>query len=151
MSRRTEQVGGLLQSEIAELLLRHVKHPVLAEAMLSITRVDVAQDFSNARVHVSVVGPVEQEQAVIEALEHSEPFMHRELVKRLRMRRVPRLRFRADHSIAEGARITALMREVSRAEGRALWGDADDAPAAAGPGAGSEEAGEAAERDGEAT
>ena len=33
MSRRMEKVGDLLQSEIAELLQRRVKHPVLADAM----------------------------------------------------------------------------------------------------------------------
>ncbi len=125
MSRRTEKVGDLLQAEIAELLHRHVKHPALVDAIISITRVVVSADFSRARVHVSVMsgeavgGDVEQDEAtVIEALERTEPYLHRELVSRLRMRRVPRLRFIADRSIAEGDRIGAMLRGVARSEGR---------------------------------
>ena len=126
MTRRTEKVGDLLQAEIAELLHRHVKHPSLAGAIVSITRVEVSADFSRARVHVSVMSGETApdadgdhgESAVMEALERTEPYLHRELVKRLRMRRVPRLRFFADHSIVEGDRISAMMHELARSEGR---------------------------------
>src|SRR2546422_95588 len=101
MTRRMEKVADLLQSEIAELLRREVKHPALSEVLLSITHVEVAPDLSTARVHFSVLPRAEvedEELAVLEALEHSEPFMHRELVKRLHLRRVPRLHFFPDHS-----------------------------------------------------
>jgi ribosome-binding factor A len=118
MSRRMEKVADLLQAEIADLLHRQVKHPVIAEAMISITRVAVAADLGRARVHVSVMGPEQEQDDVLTALQRVEPFLHRELVKRLRMRRIPRLRFIADHSIAEGDRIAALLRDVAHAEGR---------------------------------
>ena len=124
MSRRTEKVGGLLQSEIAELLQRRVKDPALADVMVSITRVEVSGDFSRARVHVSVmVAEASGEEAakvVMEALERTEPYLHRELVKRLHMRRVPRLHFLLDRSIAEGDRISRMMRELARSEDREL-------------------------------
>lgn len=110
MSRRTEQVADLLQAEIAELLLRRVKHPALTGAMLSITRVEVSPDLVTARVHVSVMDGDDEE--VQSALDRTAPYLHRELVKRLRMRRVPRLRFLTDRSIAEGDRISSLMREL---------------------------------------
>ena len=117
MSRRTEKVSGLLQSQIAELLHRHVKHPLLTDAMVSITRVEVSADLNSARVHVSVMtdgaGGEDQQARVLEALIRTEPYLHRQLVKRLRMRRVPRLRFIADHSIAEGDRLAAMMRELA--------------------------------------
>src|SRR5262245_26940124 len=124
MTRRMEKVADLLQSEIAELLRREVKHPALADAMLSITRVEVAPDLHSARIHVSPMGDGSlghaHEAEVFEALQRTEPFLHRELVKRLHMRTVPRLRFFPDHSIAEADRLTALMREVARDEGREL-------------------------------
>ena len=117
MSRRMEKVNDLVQSEVAELLQRRVKDPVLAEAFLSITRVEVTSDLSTARVHVSVMG-ADDGGAV--ALERSAPFLHRELVKRIRMKRVPRLRFVLDESIAEADRMTVLMRDLARSEGREL-------------------------------
>ena len=118
MTRRMEKVNDLLQSELAELLHRRVKDPVLAEAMISITQVEVTADLSLARVHVSVMGAADGGSEVLTALERTAPFLHRQLVKRIRIRRVPRLRFELDHSIAEGDRLTALLREVARAEGR---------------------------------
>jgi ribosome-binding factor A len=130
MSRRTDKVGDQLQAEIAELLHRQVKHPVLNDAMLSITRVEVDKDFARARIFVSVMSADSEDDGhaeVIEALERTEPFLHRELVKRLRMRRVPRLSFIADFSIAEGDRIRALMRSISP-RGGDPGSPADDSP-----------------------
>ncbi len=124
MTRRMEKVADQLQVEVADLLRREVKHHVLTDLMLSITRVEVAPDLTTARIHVSVLDlPGRQAtdmDAVIEALTRTEPFLHRELVKRLHMRQIPRLKFLADHSIEEGARMTHLMREVAQSEGREL-------------------------------
>lgn len=120
MTRRMEKVADLLQSEIAELLLREVKHPALSDVMLSITHVEVSPDLKWARVHVSLLGDQEQMPEVLAALARTEPFLHRHLVKRLHMRTVPRLWFHPDHSIQEGDRLTSLMREVAESEGREL-------------------------------
>ena len=73
-----------------------------------------------ARVHVSVLGEDGSEDEVLAALERSSSFLHRQLVRRLSMRRVPYLRFLADHSMAEADRLSSLMRGVARAEGRDL-------------------------------
>ena len=124
MTRRMEKVADQLQVEVADLLRREVKHHVLTDLMLSITRVEVAPDLTTARIHVSVLDlPGRQAtdmDAVIEALTRTEPFLHRELVRRLHMRQIQRLKFLADHSIEEGARMTHLMREVAQSEGREL-------------------------------
>ena len=120
MTRRMEKVADLLQTEIAELLQREVKHPALSDVMISITRVEVAPDLSTARVHVSIMAEPDVEKDAMEALERTEPFLHHELMKRLRMRQVPRMKFLVDHSIAEGARLTDLMRGVAHSEGREL-------------------------------
>lgn len=133
MSRRMEKVADQLQVEIADLLQREVKHPALTGVMISITAVEVSPDLATARVFVSVMtrfnagddesspadAPELEAEAMV-ALQRTEPFIHHELMKRLRMRQVPRMKFFADHSIAEGARITTLMREVAHSEGREL-------------------------------
>ncbi len=87
--------------------------------MISITHVEVSPDLRWARVHVSVM-EAEREAEVLAALARSEPFLHRQLVKRLHMRTMPRLWFHPDHSIAEADRLTILMREVAQNEGRDL-------------------------------
>lgn len=118
MTRRQEQIGDQLQAELADLFARHVKHPVLQDVMLSITRVEVTADLGKARVHVSVFNAEASEAEVLDALERSGGFLHRELTRRLHLRRVPFLQFRIDHSLAEADRLSTLMREVARDEGR---------------------------------
>lgn len=119
-----EKVNDLVQAELADLLRRRVKDPALADAFLSITRVEVSPDLARARVHVSVMdGAAGPDGAggggsVLEALVRTEPFLHRELARRIRIRRTPRLRFVIDESIAEADRLTALMREVAGGGGR---------------------------------
>ena len=118
MSRRTEKVADLLQEEIADLLQRRVRDPSLEDVMISVTRVDVAPDLAHARVHVSVMADDLEQRAVMDALARSASFLHRELKGRIRIRRVPRLHFELDDSIAEGARMASLLREVRGAEAR---------------------------------
>jgi ribosome-binding factor A len=121
MTRRTEKVNDTIQGVLADLLERRVKDPALDGVMVSITHVQVSPDLTSARVHVSLLG-VDDARAddVMAALAHAEPFLHRELLHALRMRRIPRLHFLRDRSIEEGDRMTALMREVARSEGREL-------------------------------
>lgn len=120
MSRRTEQVGDLVQSVLAELIRRRVKHPALTNVMVSITRVEVTPDFARAKVHVSVLGDDDLREEVLEALTHSEGFLHRELGKEVHLRRVPRLQFEHDRSMEEAERLTTLMRDTARDEGREI-------------------------------
>ncbi|SRR5712691_12987888 len=121
MTRRTEKVADTLQALLAELIERRIKDPALDGVMVSITRVTVAPDLTSGRVHVSVLGASEERaELVVAALERAEPFLHREMVPKLRMRRVPRFQFLRDRSIEEGDRMTAIMRDVARSEGREL-------------------------------
>ena len=116
-----------MQVVLADLVQRRVKDPQLHEAMFSFVSVEVSPDLSHANVRVSVlVSPdqagdqsgAEAKASVIAALTRSEPFLHREMGKELHMRRVPRLHFILDESIEEADRMTTLMRDVARSEGR---------------------------------
>ncbi|MXZ47510.1 MAG: 30S ribosome-binding factor RbfA [Chloroflexi bacterium] len=112
MSRRMEKVADLLQGEIADLLQRRVRDPSLEDVMISITHIDITADLAHARVHVSVMADDLEQRAVMDALGRSSSFLHRELVRRIHLRRVPRLHFELDNSIAEGARLASLLHEV---------------------------------------
>lgn len=111
-------MGDVIQSVLAELVTRRAKDPGLHEAIFSFVAVDVSPDLWHARVHVSVLGDAEQKAKVLEALHRSTPFLHRELTRELHIKRVPQLDFELDESIEEADRITTLMRDIARAEGR---------------------------------
>ncbi|HEY8489554.1 MAG TPA: 30S ribosome-binding factor RbfA [Dehalococcoidia bacterium] len=111
MSRRIERVNDLLQEQLSELIQREMKDPRLA-GLISVTRVETAQDLRNARVYVSVLGSDEEKEAALRALKSAEPFLRRGLRERVTMHHIPALHFRRDESMAEAARVLALMRQV---------------------------------------
>ena len=108
---------------------------MLTDAIISIAQVDVSPDLARATVHVGVIGDEFTPDEVLDALERSEPFLHREMARELRMRRVPRLRFRYDDSAEEADRLTGLMREIATDEGRPLTRPTDGQRPSPGQGA----------------
>jgi ribosome-binding factor A len=118
MSRRTERVNDLIRDELSDLLLREVRDPRLG-GLISITRVEVAPDLSNARAFVSVMGEQAEQDDAMKALNAAAAFFHRELKKRVEMRRIPFLTFRLDTSIAKGAEVLSLLNEVASGDAKA--------------------------------
>ena len=113
MSRRTERVNELIRHELSDLLLRDLRDPRL-DGLISITRVEVSPDLYNARILVSVMSETADQKDAIKALNTAAGFLHKELVHRLDMRRVPFLTFVLDTSIAEGAAVLAHLQDALR-------------------------------------
>ncbi len=111
MSRRTERVNDLIRDELSDLLLREMNDPRLG-GLISITRVEVTPDLTQARVFVSVMAEKDEQDQAMKALGAASGFMHRELKKRLDIRKVPFLNFRLDTSIAQGAEVLSLLNKV---------------------------------------
>jgi ribosome-binding factor A len=120
-TRRTERVGEQLRAELARLLREEVSDPRIG--LVTLTRVDVAPDFSNARVHWSALGaqPCDADEGIAPdadtqaGLDSAAPFLRRRLAQLLELRRIPELRFVHDPSLAAGAHTMALLRELSDA------------------------------------
>lgn len=113
--RRTERVGEQIRAELARLLREEVTDPRIG--LLTLTRVDVAPDFSNARVHWSALteGVTEDApppEATQEGLDSAAGFLRSRLAGALALRRIPELRFRHDPSLRDGAETLALLREL---------------------------------------
>lgn len=107
---RQIRVNELLREEIMRLLMREMRDPRLG--MVSITEVSVSPDLRQAQVYFSTLGDQQARQQTLEALTGAAGFIHRELVKALRMKHVPQLAFRIDDSIERGVRISNLLRQV---------------------------------------
>jgi ribosome-binding factor A len=111
MSRRIERVNELIRHELSEMLLHELRDPRL-DGLISITHVEVSPDLYNARVHVSVMSETASPADALKALNAAAGYLHKELVHRLDMRRVPFLTFQLDKSIEEGAAVLAHIDEV---------------------------------------
>ncbi len=117
MSRRTERVSELIRQEISDLLLREIRDPRL-DGLISITRVEASPDLYNARIFVSVMSETASPDDALKALNSAAGFLHKELVHRLEMRRVPFLTFHLDTSIEDGAAVLAHLDEVIKGQDR---------------------------------
>ncbi|MDO8568218.1 MAG: 30S ribosome-binding factor RbfA [Dehalococcoidales bacterium] len=111
MPHRNERVNNLIRREMSEVLQRHVKDPRLTE-FIAVTEVCTSPDLRFARVYVSAIGHETDKQKILNVLSSASGFLRKELMKELRLRRIPELTFEWDDSIERGDRISRLIDEV---------------------------------------
>lgn len=104
---RTRRVGEQIQRELAGLLHEELKDPRLG--MISVSGVEVSRDLAHARVYISVLGGEESVSETLKVLNKAAGFLRHQLGQRMRLRVIPQLRFLYDASLAEGARMDALI------------------------------------------
>jgi ribosome-binding factor A len=112
--KRSVQVGGLIQQEISDLLLRKLKDPRLE--LVTITGVDLAPDLKQARIYFSRYGRPEEVRQTMDGLLKAAGFIKRELGVRLKLRYVPELQFIHDTSYEYGDRIESLLKTLQTDE-----------------------------------
>ncbi len=119
-NRRQQQVASLILEIVSELLQRKAKDPRLG--FITVTRVEVSPDLRHAKLLVSVLGSPSERDQSLAALEHSLPFLRRELAHRLDLRYVPELSVKFDPSIEYSTRIAELLQQAA-SEGRGEGGE----------------------------
>src|SRR5437764_15161793 len=100
---RPDRVADQIRAELAELLAREVHDPGIG--FVTLTRVVVSPDLQQARVYYTSLGDEKGRTNTARALDRAAPFLRRRIGSRLRLRRVPALRFFFDDSIAGQDRI----------------------------------------------
>ena len=108
--RRRERLGALIE-EILSDLIRQLKDPRVT-GMVSVTRVQVTQDASVARVFISVMGSEKERGETMRAIEHAAGFLRSRLGDQLTIRHVPELQFSLDRSIEEGDKVIQLINRL---------------------------------------
>ena len=106
---RQAKVGEMIKRELAEILQREMRDPRLA--LVSVTDVDVARDFTVAKVYVSIIGDPEEKTEGLKALQGASGFLRGQLGHRIELRAVPQLMFRYDTGVERGARMFELLRQ----------------------------------------
>ena len=112
-SNRIGRINEEIRKELSALL-RTVKDPRVAEAMLTITYVDTTPDLRQSRVYVSALN-CKNEKEMMKGLKSAAGFLRRELGSKLSLRYTPELQFFVDDSIAYGAHILDMLSHVKPA------------------------------------
>ena len=96
-------------------LLREIKDPRVSR-LLSIVKVDVSGDLSYATVYVSAIEGSEKTAESVKAHKNAAGFLRRELGSKLKLRKVPELRFVADDSNEQSANISRIIKSFDTEE-----------------------------------
>jgi len=110
-SQRQLKVGELIRHALAEIFSRgEVRDEVLARKSLTVPEVRMSPDLRIATAYVLPLGgaPDEVEDAVAHLDKHRR-FLRGEVAKRVSLKFMPELRFKADTAFASSARIDALL------------------------------------------
>lgn len=119
---RPQRVGDVIRAELAALLAREVRDPVVRR--VAVTRVLMTRDLELARVYYTILPDAGDLRDVRRALRRARPFLKRQL-GRIGLRRVPELTFLHDDAVEEQDRIARLLDEIAATPVT----DPDDPPA----------------------
>lgn len=83
-------------------VIRELKDPRVAGKMLTVVRVELANDLSFGKVYISAFDSISTAKEAVKGLEHAQGLIRREICSRLHLRKAPELKFIADDSVREG-------------------------------------------------
>ena len=89
--KRSQRVGDLIKKEVASIFLFDLRDPRLKN--LTISRVDLSDDLSNATIFYLKDLSTEGPQDIQKGLEKSRGFIRARLGKKLKLRKIPRILF----------------------------------------------------------
>lgn len=112
MSARQAKVAALVQKIVSELLFRRVKDPRIG--FVSIVKVDVPRDISQAKVYVSVLGTGDEKEKTMEGLRSAQGLIRSEVGKALGMRHSPEILFVLDEGIEHSIKVSKILKEINR-------------------------------------
>ena len=107
---RPDRVAEEIRHELATMLSRHVHDPGIG--FVTLTRVKVSPDLQLARVFYTMLGDAAKRKDTERALVRATPFLRRQIGAKIRLRRVPELRFEFDQSVENQDRIERILLEL---------------------------------------
>ena len=113
-SYKIDRMAEDIKRNLADIF-RELKDPRISQ-LLSVVRVEVSGDMSYAKVFVSAIEGYEQSVQSVKGLKSATGYIKRELSARMKMRKMPELRFVADNSIEHGAQINRIIEEFEHKE-----------------------------------
>ncbi len=109
--KRSSRVAEAIRNELSSLLISKVKDPRLHG--VSISRVEVPDDLSLARVFFTVLGGKKEIREAGVGLESAKGFMRSHIAKTLNLRFTPALLFRYDNVMEKVAELDEIFQEIA--------------------------------------
>lgn len=107
---RSRRIAEQIQRELSEVIRLELKDPRVG--MVTITDVEVSQDYSHAKVFFTTLGDTVKVGETVTGLARAAGFLRSQLAHRLKLRIVPQLQFKYDESVERGMRLSRLIDEA---------------------------------------
>jgi ribosome-binding factor A len=109
-THRRDRINEEVMRELAAVI-RELKDPRIP-VMTSVVKVTVTPDLKFAKAYISVMGTPEAQKECLKGLESAAGFIRREIGARVGLRLTPEFSFVLDDSVAHGAHISKLLKEL---------------------------------------
>ena len=109
--KRSSKVAEAIRNELSILLVGKVQDPRLLN--LSISRVEVTDDLSLARIFFTVLGDEKAAKEAAEGLQRARGFMRTHIARTLNLRFTPDLQFRYDDVVGKVAELEEIFQEIA--------------------------------------
>jgi ribosome-binding factor A len=115
---RQEKVCQALKKEISSIIHDELKDPRIG--FITITAVELTADLRYAKVFFSVLGKEEELKNTKEALDSAIGYIRRLVAQRVKLRFVPELIFKEDHSSEYSIKIQEVLEEINKLSKNAI-------------------------------
>ena len=108
--KRADRVGGQVQKELSNLLLKDIRDPRLDS--VTIMHVSITDDLRLARIYFSVAEGEERKLGALAGFKSASGYLRRQLSHRLELRHVPKLEFLYDESFERATKLNKVLKTV---------------------------------------
>ena len=108
--RRLEKFNEVLKEELAMLICREIDLP--KGVLATIVGIAIDKKLIRAEIFVSVI-PQKETEFVMNVFNSKAYFLHQLLNKKIRVRRIPRIKFLPESNLPESQKVSNILDEIS--------------------------------------
>ena len=115
MTQHSNQIESVLRSAVQDVLMKGLNDPRV-RGLISVTKVELTSDYAEATIWCSVL-PAEHGALSIRGIASAGNWIRREAAEKVRLRRMPKLRFKLDGTLKKEAEVmSAIQKGLQRDE-----------------------------------
>ncbi len=108
---RLSSINTEFKKALSEIIFTEMEDPRISR-MTSVTHVELSKDLKYAKAYISVFDTDKKRNSTIETLTHAQHFIKNEIGRRIRIRRLPEIKFILDGSIEYSSKISEILKKV---------------------------------------
>jgi len=112
--KRFERVREVMQHEISDIIRNELKDPRIG--FVTVMDVELAHNLRHANVYVSPMGTEEEQQRTFDGIRSAAPFIRRLLGQRMKIKFIPELAIKWDHTGEHSDKINRLLHTIHDGE-----------------------------------